>query len=116
MGTTIHPHPKPLSARKLWIAFALLPKGRLTIDEGAEIALVKDGGSLLSVGVVKSTGDFLQNDAVDIENQQGEIIARGLSAVTSTELASALRNNLKQSSVKSTNEVVHRDDLVLLKN
>ncbi len=116
MGTTIHPHPKPLSARKLWIAFALLPKGRLTIDEGAEIALVKDGGSLLSVGVVKSTGDFLQNDAVDIENRQGEIIARGLSAVASTELASALRNNLKQSPVKSTNEVVHRDDLVLLKN
>jgi len=116
VGTTIHPHPKPLSARKLWIAFALIPKGKLIIDEGAEVALVKDGGSLLSVGVVKSIGDFLRNDAVDIENQQGETIGRGLSAVTSTELNFAFGNSSNVPSNRSANEIIHRDDLVLLKS
>lgn len=116
MGTTIHPHPKPLSARKLWIAFALIPKGELIIDEGAEVALVEDGGSLLSVGVTESAGEFVGNEAINIRNQQGEIIARGLSAASSEELHSVLNHGSNNPSGKSAIEIIHRDDLVLLKS
>ena len=114
VGTTIHPHPKPLSARKLWIAFALETKGKITIDKGAQRAIIEEGGSLLSVGIIKAEGEFDESDAVEILNIEGETIARGLSSIDSHSLNEVLSRKPDELSGVKSNEIIHRDQLVLL--
>ena len=65
-GTWFKPRDARLGARKLWIAFALAPKGHLVIDNGAKAALLRDGPSLLAHGVLEVSGDFAVGDAVEI--------------------------------------------------
>ncbi|HJM27818.1 MAG: glutamate 5-kinase [Acidimicrobiales bacterium] len=113
IGTTIRPHHKPLSARKLWIAFALEPKGELTIDVGAQNAITEEGASLLAVGILQAKGEFAENDTVNILNANGEVIARGLSSVSSEKLISLLE--LKGKKKNRTGEIIHRDELVILR-
>ncbi|WP_313737761.1 glutamate 5-kinase [Sphingobium yanoikuyae] len=52
-------------------------KGRIIVDAGAEAALGK-GNSLLPAGVARVEGVFARGDVVDILNQDGRVIARGL--------------------------------------
>lgn len=113
-GTIIHPQPKPLNARKLWIAFAVQPKGRLVIDEGAQKAIEDHGGSLLAVGVLEQYGEFNKGDAVEIINENSDLVGRGLVAIDSSLLKEYLRK--KESGIDSTktSEIIHRDELVIL--
>jgi glutamate 5-kinase len=103
IGTTFLPRAERLSARKAWIAFAIRSLGRLHINEGAASAIENDGRSLLRVGVTSLEGAFQEGDAVDIVSADGEVIAKGLVRVASA-------------AFDTTDEVViHRDDLVLLR-
>jgi glutamate 5-kinase len=103
-GTLFRPSPTPLSDRKGWLAHALLPKGTLTVDAGAERALVQQGASLLAVGVTAVEGLFERRDAVRLLNPEGRELGRGLCAFSSSEL---------QTRSASQGVVVHRDHLVL---
>src|SRR5258708_38225752 len=58
VGTYFAPRADRLGARKRWIAFAVTPQGRLTVDAGALQALTHHGKSLLPSGVVDVEGDF----------------------------------------------------------
>ena len=58
VGTVVRPHDRRLSARKLWIAFAVGSSGTIVVDEGARAALVERGSSLLPPGVVGVEGSF----------------------------------------------------------
>jgi len=58
VGTYFAPKADRLGARKRWIAFAVTPQGRLTVDAGALQALTHHGKSLLPSGVVDVEGDF----------------------------------------------------------
>jgi glutamate 5-kinase len=64
VGTLFQPSPTPLPDRKGWLAHALLPKGSLQLDAGAERALTQEGASLLAVGVQAVVGDFERREAV----------------------------------------------------
>jgi glutamate 5-kinase len=103
-GTLFRPSTTPLSDRKGWLAHALLPKGSITVDAGAERALLQQGASLLAVGVRAVEGDFGRRDAVRLLSLDGRELARGLSAMDSTEL---------QACKGQRGLVVHRDQLVL---
>jgi glutamate 5-kinase len=102
-GTTFYPRAERLSARKSWIAFALSSCGELKINAGALRALESGGSSLLHVGVIGTTGDFVEGDAVEIVAEDGSVVAKGLVRVSASEFESA------------DDVVVHRDDLVLLR-
>jgi glutamate 5-kinase len=106
VGTVFRARESRLSARKLWIAFALGAAGSLTVDDGAQAALTGRGRSLLAAGVVGCTGDFRPDDAVEIAGPDGEVFAKGLVRVPA---ASAEEWMGRRSQV-----VVHRDDLVLV--
>ncbi|WP_398328255.1 glutamate 5-kinase [Vulcanococcus sp.] len=103
-GTLFRPSENPLSDRKGWLAHALLPKGSITIDAGAERALLDQGASLLAVGVQGVEGDFQRRDAVRLLSLDGRELARGLSAMDSDEL---------QKRKGQRGLVVHRDQLVI---
>lgn len=113
-GTIVRPNQQKLSAKKLWIAFALEPNGTLQIDDGAEQALLNNGGSLLAVGVRSISGEWESGEAVSIINTVGKHIARGLCSVSSIDLAPLLGLSTKDHPKGSPEEVIHRDDLVLL--
>lgn len=104
LGTSFRARTDRLSARKAWIAFAVASRGRVTVNDGALDALERRGGSVLGVGVLGVTGDFLEGDALDILDQRGELVAKGLAQVS----AAALTDGV--------DVVVHRDDLVLLRS
>ena len=105
VGTLFQPSPTPLPDRKGWLAHALLPKGSLQLDTGAERALTQQGASLLAVGVQAVVGDFERREAVRLLASDGRELGRGLASLSSTEL----RELMGSSGV----EVVHRDQLVL---
>jgi glutamate 5-kinase len=107
----------PLQARKRWIAGSLQPVGRLVIDDGAKTALMK-GKSLLPAGVREIVGLFGRGDTVSVISADGAEVARGMVAYDS---ADALRiKGLKSSEIMKVlgaagrDEIIHRDDLVML--
>ena len=104
-------------ARKQWIAGTLRPAGSLCVDAGALAALLK-GRSLLPAGLVTTRGDFARGDTVSVLAPDGREVARGISAYSvqdaqriqgrrSTEIEAIL-------GFRGRDELIHRDDLVLL--
>ncbi|MCX8505428.1 MAG: glutamate 5-kinase [Alphaproteobacteria bacterium] len=103
-----------LSARKRWIAAHVTLKGRLVIDDGAIRALAQ-GKSLLPAGVTRVEGQFVAGDVVAVLNQQGTIIAHGISRYTAKEARAAMGQQLKQIEndlgFSHLAEIIHQDDL-----
>ncbi len=110
IGTWVDPQTESLSARKLWIAFGLPAEGMLTVDGGAVEALAGRGRSLLGVGVSRVDGVFERGDAVEVVDEDGELVAKGIVRLGSDDLAAAIGHH---SSIVG-GEVIHRDDLVVL--
>ena len=107
IGTVVQPRTQGISARKLWIAFALPASGRLFVDSGAYKALVDHGGSLLSAGIKSVSGSFEADSGVEIISETGEVLAKGVCRYSAAELQTSIGRRLPS-------EVVHRDDLVIL--
>jgi glutamate 5-kinase len=113
-GTVVHPKPKRLNARKLWIAFAVAPEGTVVVDDGARRALLERGVSLLAAGVCEIVGDFVEGAAVEVAGLDGGVFAKGLAGVSSAELRAVAGKRTADLPEGVTHEVVHRDDLVVL--
>lgn len=107
----------PRAARKHWIAGGLNPEGAVSIDKGAERALLK-GGSLLPAGVTTIEGSFDRGAVVDIRGQSGNLIARGLTAYSSTDSQRIIGHNSSAIEgllgYRGRAELVHRDDMVMM--
>jgi len=118
VGTLFLPQKPKLASRKHWIACALKPKGMLIIDDGAQEAILKKGKSLLPVGITKVEGNFQFGDSVVIQNQKREEIARGLVNYSNSELEKIIGLSSKEIDrilgYRHYEEVIHRDDLVIL--
>jgi glutamate 5-kinase len=109
------PSARPLPDRKGWLAHALLPKGILEIDAGAERALVRQGASLLVVGIRRLEGSFARHEPVRLLDAAGREVGRGLSQLSSEELRPllGLSGQALRALGASGQVVVHRDQLVL---
>ncbi|MFJ6774947.1 glutamate 5-kinase [Kitasatospora sp. NPDC091257] len=107
------------SDRMLWLAHASSPRGALHLDEGAVRAVVSGGASLLPAGVTKVDGEFAAGDPVDLLAENGHIVARGLVNFDARELPRLLgrstRDLAQEFGAAYEREVVHRDDLVVLR-
>lgn len=118
VGTCLEPEFQPLVARKQWLAGHLQTKGDILIDEGASNALLRQGKSLLAVGVISVSGTFQRGDCVVVKTSGGRPIAHGLTNYTSADA----RKIMGQSTQKiesilgylNEDELIHRDNLVLL--
>jgi glutamate 5-kinase len=116
VGTRFLPHDRQLSARKLWIAFAAEVEGSIVVDAGARDALVLRGTSLLPAGVTAVTGSFDVGAVVEVVTQSGELLARGLSAMSSDVVSACMGKRTADLVDLAVVETVHRDDLVILTN
>src|SRR5205807_2285828 len=78
-GTVVRPHDRKLSARKLWIGFAVASSGTVVVDDGARRALVERRTSLLPAGVVEVRGAFDAELVADLgQAGLGFLVHRGL--------------------------------------
>lgn len=114
VGTVFRPRSQRLPARKLWIAFALPAQGRIVVDDGARRALEEKQRSLLSAGIVRADSNFAADDAVELVDEQGRVFAKGLSKWSRAEIDQYAGQRSNQLPAELVDEVVHRDDLVIL--
>jgi glutamate 5-kinase len=116
VGTLFHSHPSKLTSRKAWIGYATTPRGRVVVDDGARAAVVERNRSLLAAGVKSVDGSFQPGDAIDIVDESGRTVARGLVGFSSDELQkiAGLGSEAVSKEVGDAREVVHRDELVVL--
>ena len=119
VGTYFAPRAEGLAARKRWIAFAVPPQGRLTVDAGALRALRDQGRSLLPSGVVEVDGEFSAGEVVAVVAQvDGREIGRGLVNFDASELrkiqGAQTQHIEARLGYRSVDEVIHRDNLVML--
>ena len=117
-GTEFIPSEKKISSRKGWIAHAVKPKGSLVLDDGAVSALLKSGKSLLPSGIMKVEGFFEIGDAVFCLDLKGKRIAKGIVNYSSHDVGRIKERKTGDIELllgyKYSDEVIHRDNLVLL--
>lgn len=118
IGTYFHARDNKNSARALWLAHASTSSGKLTLDSGAVKALTEKSVSLLPAGVTSVEGTFDAGDTVDLVDQDGKVIARGIVNFDSDEIPQMLGRSTKELATtlgsEFERELVHRDDLVIL--
>lgn len=105
------------SARKSWLGGRLTVKGRIRVDAGAIEALMS-GSSLLPAGAVSVEGEFKRGDVIDISDDDGIAVARGLSEYDAIDAARICGHRSSElADILGTvprSVLVHRDQLVLL--
>jgi glutamate 5-kinase len=104
--------------RLLWLAHLAATRGTLTLDDGAVRAVAQRHRSLLPAGITAVTGDFEAGDPVEIADQAGKVVARGLVNFSADELPGMLGRSTKELGRELGPEyervVVHTDDLVIV--
>jgi glutamate 5-kinase len=117
-GTLFLPGARKLKHRKHWIAFVQKTRGEIIVDDGARHALVEGKKSLLPSGVLSVNGRFVPGDAVKVQDSSGRQVGVGLVRYSPSELERI--KGKKTSEVQKIlgdqyyQEVIHRDDLVLM--
>jgi len=113
---------KPSTARKVksikkWIAFGVRTRGSITIDRGAEEAVVKKGKSILPVGITGLEGKFSRGDTLKVFSAAGILIAKGISSFSNEEIKKIMGLNEKSilpaHGESYCGEVIHRDCMVV---
>lgn len=117
-GTLFVAQGKTISPWKRWIGFSAQPRGALVLDRGACEAILRQGRSLLAIGIVEVTGSFHKGDVVALQDQQGTELARGLTNYAADDVSriKGLRSRQIADVLghRPYEEVIHRDNLALL--
>ena len=118
IGTLFHPTGRRSPTRLLWLAHASTPQGHLVLDDGAVAAITRRRASLLPAGIVAVDGTFSAGDPVELLDESGVAVARGLVNFDAGEIPRLLgrstRDLARELGSGYEREVVHRDDLVIL--
>lgn len=109
--------PKGAPARKRWIASAALRCSASSPSMRRRQALAR-GSSLLPAGVRAVTGDFSRGDPLSVRDEADTKWHAGFRPMTPNPRASlpaiAARNLQRLLGWRGRDEIIHRDDLVLL--
>ncbi len=117
-GTIFKPKNNPVAAKKHWITHALKTCGTVTVDEGAERAILKKGASLLPSGIISVEGNFSHGDAIEIKSKEGKSFAKGIAQYDSSDMLKI--KGLKSKDIQTvlgffqSEEIIHRNDLIIL--
>ena len=107
----------PSSARKAWIKGHIQVEGYVKIDAGAARA-VRDGASLLPVGVVAIEGQFQRGAILSIIDTEGQPVAKGICGYASSDIERIAGHQSEEIDDLLGRRargpvIVHRNDLVL---
>jgi glutamate 5-kinase len=117
IGTLLVATTPKLAARKQWMADHLQMRGAVVVDDGAVAKLRDEGRSLLPIGVVEVSGDFVRGDVIAVRSPSGVEIARGLANYSAAEARLIARKPSSQIEgllgYANEAELIHRDNLVI---
>jgi glutamate 5-kinase len=117
-GTYFKPWRDKISHRKGWIAYSSRPKGSVTLDDGAVLAITEKGKSLLPSGILHVEGIFAAGDCIYCLNRSGKRIAKGLTNYASSDMKRIMQKKTSEIEgilgFKYSDEAVHRDNMVVL--
>ena len=114
LGTWFEPTGPHRPSRRLWMAHASQPEGRVLIDAGAARALTVGKKSLLLPGLTGVDGDFESGSVVDVVGPEG-VLARGICRYAAAELREVLAARAEGTPAPDhVAPVIHRDDLAEL--
>jgi glutamate 5-kinase len=118
LGTQLIAEKLTLAARKQWLADHVRTAGKLQLDAGAARALLREGKSLLPIGVVACEGAFERGEVVGCYDPEGREIARGLVNYSAGETQRILRKPSAEIAAilgyVDEPELIHRNNLVVL--
>nr|WP_249219869.1 glutamate 5-kinase [Bacillus licheniformis] len=97
-----------------WIAFHSPVSGKITVDEGAELAITENGGSLLPAGVTAISGDFPKGVVVEVYGPNG-LAGKGQTLYSAAELEEVKGKRSDEFHHEEGIEVIHRNDWVSIK-
>ncbi|MFI1002069.1 glutamate 5-kinase [Streptomyces galbus] len=103
-GTLFHRTGERAADHLLWLEHASTPRGAVRLTADAARAAVRDNRPLLAADVTGVEGHFAAGDPVELLDEDGRVVARGLAGVDARELL--------RSRSCPPREVVHPDDLV----
>ncbi|RKN11023.1 glutamate 5-kinase [Streptomyces radicis] len=119
VGTYFAPTGRRAAGRLLWLAHASTPRGAVTLDDGAVAAVTERGSSLLPAGITGVEGEFTAGEPIELRDGEGRVIARGLVNFDAREIPRLIGRSTHELArdlgPAYEREVVHRDDLVLLR-
>lgn len=107
-----------LKARQHWIMYQSRSKGSIVVDVGCKHAL-QQHKSLLPSGIKEVKGSFKMSSVVDVLDDQGKQIAKGIVNYSSEDIR--LIKGLKSNEIESVlhtcdyEEVIHANNMVLAK-
>ncbi|MEK4652211.1 glutamate 5-kinase [Niallia circulans] len=104
-----------INSNRQWISLHSTVEGSLYVDEGAEMALLNKGGSLLPAGIYKVEGLFEKGNVVEVYGEKG-VIGKGEVLYSSEELKAIITQRAEEKTmIKHPKiEVIHRDKWVKL--
>ena len=117
VGTLFLAGKNRINSRKYWLAYSAADKGSVAIDAGAAKAL-KEGKSLLAVGIREVVGEFERGETLAIKDASGRALARGITNYSSAELA--LIKGRKSEEIEAVlgykyeDEALHIDNIALI--
>lgn len=119
VGTLFVSRENRLQFRKRWLAFGARIAGKIVVDDGCAKAVRKAGAcSILPAGITNVDGEFEAGNTVSVVDKSGHELARGLTNYSSEELARIKGAKTLEIEAlighKHFDEVIHRDDLVIL--
>ena len=117
VGTLFLAGKNRINSRKYWLAYSAADNGSVAIDAGAAKAL-KEGKSLLAVGIREVAGEFERGETLAIKDTSGLALARGITNYSSAELA--LIKGRKSEEIEAVlgykyeDEALHIDNIALI--
>ena len=117
VGTLFLAGKNRINSRKYWLAYSAADNGSVAIDAGAAKAL-KEGKSLLAVGIREVAGEFERGETLAIKDASGQTLARGITNYSSAELA--LIKGRKSEEIEAAlgykyeDEALHIDNIALI--
>lgn len=116
LGTVFWPRER-LEHKKRWIAYSSSVQGKILVDDGAAVALLNNGKSLLPSGVTGVEGDFEMGNTVSVVDLQGREIARGIVNYAARDIERIKGKHThdikKILGQQDYEEIIHRNNLVL---
>ncbi|WP_461296526.1 glutamate 5-kinase [Streptomyces harbinensis] len=118
-GTYFRATGRRSAGRLLWLAHASVPRGAVVLDDGAVRAVTERGSSLLPAGITAVEGEFTAGEPIELRDAAGQAVARGLVNFDAREIPQLIgrstRELARELGPAYEREVVHRDDLVLMR-
>lgn len=118
LGTLFLPRQRGMASKKRWIGFTAHSSGTLSVDAGAARAIRSGGPSLLAIGIVQVSGQFVKGEVLSVVDEAGIEIARGLTNYSSQELTKI--RGLRSPAIAQVlghcpyDEVIHRDNMTII--